>query len=227
MFKMSIERKHELYHRLSMVGRALGHETRLELIELLAQCPSTVEALANFLSLDIRSVSVHLKILVEAGFLKSVKEGRFRRYSVVSPKVVQLAVLLRQTAEELCCSCAGANDEAGVEELSICEAADSAARGELLLIDVRRPEEFAAGHLPHAVNKPLADIDEWKHEIPDGAVVAAYCRGPYCFEAMKAKEKLSECGRKLRVVRAGVMEWVSMGMPLESDADPALKGIDE
>lgn len=206
-----------------MVGKALGHETRLELIELISQCPSTVEALANSLSVDIRSVSVHLRILVEAGFLKSVKEGRFRRYSVTSPRVVQLAVMLRQTAEELC---AGRfESSSGLDEgLSIDEAAELAARGRLFLIDVRRPEEFAAGHVPGAVNMPLSEIDSRIDEIPDEAVLAAYCRGPYCFEAMKAKEKLKKHGKELNVIRAGVMEWSCMGGTLESNAEPVVEG---
>ena len=38
----NIERKHQLYGRVSLLGRALGHETRLELLELLSQCPQTV-----------------------------------------------------------------------------------------------------------------------------------------------------------------------------------------
>ena len=33
----NIERKHQLYGRVSLLGRALGHETRLELLELLSQ----------------------------------------------------------------------------------------------------------------------------------------------------------------------------------------------
>ena len=213
---MSIERKHELYHKISMVGKALGHETRLELIELLAQCPSTVEHLSDSLGLDIRSVSVHLKVLSEAGFVRSAKEGRFRRYFLTSADVVKLAVMLRRTAEKLCSECAPGRDGCG-DELTAREAVARASKGDLLLIDVRRPDEYSSGHLPHAVNMPLDDIEEWMTKIEAGADIAAYCRGPCCFAAEAARDRLRERGICLSVVRTGVMEWSSDGLPLESD----------
>lgn len=43
------------------------------------------------------------------------------------------------------------------------------------LLDVRTPEEFAAGHLDGAVNIPVQELDRRLSEVPPGKVVV-YCR---------------------------------------------------
>jgi rhodanese-related sulfurtransferase len=45
-----------------------------------------------------------------------------------------------------------------------------------LLLDVRTPEEFAAGHLPGAVNIPVDDLRGRLSELPRGREIAAYCQ---------------------------------------------------
>ena len=96
-----LAQKHALYAQVGRLSRALGQQTRLEIIEILAQAPRSVETIASLLQTDIRSVSQHLQVLVECGLLTVERKGRFRWYAVRCQEVLQLAVLLRTTAETL------------------------------------------------------------------------------------------------------------------------------
>ena len=204
----NIERKHQLYGRVSLLGRALGHETRLELLELLSQCPQTVEKLAATLDHDVKAVSAHLKVLAKAGLVAATREGRFMRYALKSPKVAALAVLLRETAEQIDRDLAGLVHEVVPKaHVDLRQAVDAAGRGQIVLIDVRPAEEYAAGHLPNAVSMPLDELEARMGELAQDAVLVAYCRGPYCFQALEAKKIFEAHGRSLRVIPAGVMEW--------------------
>jgi rhodanese-related sulfurtransferase len=44
------------------------------------------------------------------------------------------------------------------------------------LLDVRTPPEYAAGHLPEAVNIPLDDLRSRLGELPHGREIAVYCQ---------------------------------------------------
>lgn len=209
----NLDVKHLLYHQVSLVGRALGHEIRLEILEFLSQCPQTVDKLARQLQTDIKSVSAHLQVLSKAGLVFSHREGRFHRYYIRSPKVCTLAVLLRETAESTLDELALLIGEQAAADgaLGLSQAVHYAAEGRILLIDVRPHEEYLAGHLPHAVNLPVDEIESSIDTLPEGIVLAAYCRGPYCFLAREAAKIFAEHGRRLRVIDAGVMEWESHG----------------
>lgn len=77
-----LAQKHALYAQVGRLSRALGQQTRLEIIEILAQAPRSVETIASLLQTDIRSVSQHLQVLVECGLLTVERKGRFRWYAV-------------------------------------------------------------------------------------------------------------------------------------------------
>ena len=193
----NIERRHQLYGRVSLLGRALGHETRLELLELLSQCPQTVEKLAATLDHDVKAVSAHLKVLAKAGLVAATREGRFMRYALKSPKVAALAVLLRETAEQIDRDLAGLVHEVVPKaHVDLRQAVDAAGRGQIVLIDVRPAEEYAAGHLPNAVSMPLDELEARMGELAQDAVLVAYCRGPYCFQALEAKKIFEAHGRR-------------------------------
>jgi rhodanese-related sulfurtransferase len=52
--------------------------------------------------------------------------------------------------------------------------------GLVTVIDTRPPEEFAAGHLPGAINLPLSVLKRRLRELPREQEFVAYCRGQYC-----------------------------------------------
>jgi rhodanese-related sulfurtransferase len=52
--------------------------------------------------------------------------------------------------------------------------------GGVMLVDVLSPESFAANHIPHAINLPVADIPSRAAEVVEnrGAPIVVYCGGP-------------------------------------------------
>lgn len=214
----NLECKHRLYKKVGLIGKAFSHEVRLELIELLSQCPQTVEKLSEMLDEDYKSISAHLRVLHRAGLVTCTRNGRFQRYGLASPKVTALAVMIRETAEQSIAELPCLEAESGIPNasLGIEDAVHYASEGKLILLDVRPAEEFAAGHLPHAINMPIEMLGKRMHELPRGMALAAYCRGPYCFLAHEAAAILEASGRRLQVIPSGVMEWSSRGAELES-----------
>jgi len=53
---------------------------------------------------------------------------------------------------------------------------DPTQRGALLLVDVREPREFAAGHLPGAINLPMSQLERRLLELPAGSTAVFMCR---------------------------------------------------
>ena len=90
--------------------------------------------------------------------------------------------------------------------------------GEVLLLDVRPPPEYRAGHLPGAISMPLPELRERLPELPQDQEIVAYCRGPYCVLSAEAVRALR--ARGLRAVRLadGLPEWRAAGLPVEVGA---------
>jgi len=80
------------------------------------------------------------------------------------------------------------------------------------LIDVREPDEFAAGHVPGAVNLPMSTIGEHLDELPDGAfdvICQAGGRSGRVVQALEAR------GYDATNVDGGTGEWIESGYPVE------------
>jgi rhodanese-related sulfurtransferase len=91
----------------------------------------------------------------------------------------------------------------------------AAAPEDLVLIDARSPDAYAAGHLPGAISLPHATIDEEAvAALPDWALVA-YCWGPACNGAVKACRRLAELGRPSKEMLGGFEYWQRDGHPVE------------
>src|SRR6185437_16214591 len=86
--------------------------------------------------------------------------------------------------------------------------------GLVTVLDVRPEDEFAAGHLPNAVNIPLRDLAQRLREIPKSREIVAYCRGPYCVLAFEAVALLRSRGFKIRRLEDGYPEWKAAGLPV-------------
>src|SRR5262247_1876913 len=91
--------KDRLYGQFALIGKALASPARFELLELLAQGPRTVEALANESDLSVANASQHLQLLRQAGLIDSKKQGLFVEYRLAGPDVFEMCRSLRVVAE--------------------------------------------------------------------------------------------------------------------------------
>jgi len=96
------------------------------------------------------------------------------------------------------------------------ELLERARKGLVTVLDVRPPEEFAAGHVRGAVNIPVQELEKRIKELPKRREVIAYCRGPYCLMSYDAVALLRKKGLKARRLEAGLPEWRLGGLPVES-----------
>lgn len=212
--------KKALFAQFAIVAKALSHGHRLELLEFLAQGEQGVESLARSTGLSIANTSQHLQQLRRAGLASTRKSGHFVLYRLGDEGVVALLVALRGVAE---------NNLAEVEKLvsNYLQTKDSfepVARGELMertrdglvtVLDVRPPEEFAAGHLPDAINIPVKELERRLSELSREQEIVAYCRGPYCILAYEAVAALRRHGFSARRLQDGLPEWKLAGLPVE------------
>lgn len=87
-----------------------------------------------------------------------------------------------------------------------------------VLLDVRSPEAFAAGHVDGAVNLPHRSIDvDSLGAWPDDTAFVVYCNGPHCNGADRAALRLAQLGRPVRKMIGGVTGWLDEGFTLVGD----------
>lgn len=88
-----------------------------------------------------------------------------------------------------------------------------------VVLDVRGPEAFAAGHVPGAVNLPHRRIVE-RNLAPYAAdtLFVVYCAGPHCNGADRAAAALARLGRPVKKMIGGVTGWLDEGFELARGA---------
>jgi len=218
--------KQRLYAQLARIAGAMASPQRLELVEILAQGERSVAALAEVVRLPIANVSHHLQVLRDVGLVIGHKQGLFVHYRLADPEVFdlhrKLATVGRQRLTEVD-SIVQRYFEGrdGLEPVGRAELLRRVRDGSVIVLDVRPPEEYAAGHVPGAVSMPLESLEAGLIHLPKGKPVVAYCRGPYCVMAFEAVLRLRERGRDARRLEEGFPEWRAEGMPVAVGAGPA------
>ncbi|PKL76262.1 MAG: ArsR family transcriptional regulator [Candidatus Melainabacteria bacterium HGW-Melainabacteria-1] len=205
-----------LYDQYARIAKVLGSPRRIDLLELLAQAPRSVEDLAQLTGMSIANTSQHLQQLRQARMVDAEKKGLYVIYRLASPAVQtflgQLAELaqtqlaeVRQVEAEF-----QAQTQAQVPTWQSVDLAELEARlkAGALLLDVRPPEEFAAGHLPGALSAPLPELAQRMAQLSKGQSIIAYCRGPYCLFAIEAVHQLTAHGYDARHYREGMAGWL-------------------
>jgi rhodanese-related sulfurtransferase len=83
---------------------------------------------------------------------------------------------------------------------------------DFVLLDVRSPAAFAAGHVPQARNLPHAKIISaaLTAYAPDTLLVV-YCAGPHCNGAQRAALRLARLGRPVKIMLGGMSGWREEG----------------
>ncbi len=214
--------KQDLFAQFARVGKALSNGNRLELLEFLAQGERSVEQLSKAAGLTMANTSQHLQQLRHAGMVQCRKEGLKVYYSLSGDDVIDLLHALRVVAERhvadvqhLVNTYLTVKDD--LEPLPREALLERARDGLITVIDVRPPEEYAAGHVPGAVNIPLNQLEQRLDELDKDQEVVAYCRGPHCVLAFDAVARLREQGLNARRLEDGFPEWKTAGLPVEED----------
>ena len=212
--------KQDLFAQFARVGKALSNGNRLELLEFLAQGERSVEQLSKVAGLTMANTSQHLQQLRHAGMVHCRKEGLKVYYRLSGDDVVDLLQALRVVAERhvtdvqhLVNAYLTVKDE--LEPLPREELLARARDGLITVLDVRPPEEYAAGHVPGAINIPLNELEQRLDELGENREVVAYCRGPHCVLAFDAVAQLREKGMDARRLQDGFPEWKTAGLPVE------------
>jgi len=217
---MSMNPKREIFAQLAQIATALSSPVRIEFLEMLGQMERTVEQLANLTGTSIANTSQHLQKLRQAGLVSGRKQGVYVFYSLAGDDVIGLLGELGRVGnarsveiERIVRLLLSQKDD--LEPVSARELLTRARRGLVTVLDVRPPEEFAAGHLPRAINIPIRELEKRLRELPKGKEVVAYCRGPYCLMSYDAVALLRKKGMSARRLDAGLPEWRLAGLPLE------------
>jgi len=85
------------------------------------------------------------------------------------------------------------------------EAADLTTMPDAILLDVREPNEWVAGHAPQAVHIPLGDLDRRAGELPAGRPVVCICRSGA--RSLRAAALLVENGFDVHNLKGGMLAW--------------------
>jgi rhodanese-related sulfurtransferase len=212
--------KEQLYQLFAQVASAMANPHRLELLDLLAQAPRTVEELASEAHLSVANASQHLQRLKQARLVIDERDGLYVRYRLADPAVARLWLQLRGVAEQQLAEVERVLDvyryqRHEFERISADELRARLRRGEAVLLDVRPHQEYQAGHLPGAISVPLDELERRLSELPADKTVVAYCRGPYCIYADDALALLAAKGWDVARLEEGVVEWRQAGYPVE------------
>jgi rhodanese-related sulfurtransferase/DNA-binding transcriptional ArsR family regulator len=188
------------------------------LLELLAQGERSVDELARLTGVTVANASQHLQKLKQAGLIVGRKEAQFVKYRLAGDEVVALFDALGIAGQAYLADVDRIvrlyfTSKDDLEPVPAADLLERAKKGLVTVLDVRPPEEFAAGHVQGAVNIPIHELEKRLAELPRRKEVVAYCRGPYCLMSFDAVHLLRRKGLKARRLKDGLPEWRLAGLP--------------
>lgn len=210
-----------IYDQFSRCPKALSNPKRLEILDLLTQGEKTVETIAEQADLGVKNASAQLKELRSALLVSSRRDGKNIYYSIANEGIKTFLLQLRRFNEfhfsevqKIASDYLG--EEVNLKSTSRKQLLAKAKKGDVILLDVRPPDEYAYGHLPYAVSVPISNLSKELKRLPKDKEIVAYCRGPYCFFATEAVELLRKKGYKVSRLSDSLMDWAAEGLPIES-----------
>lgn len=214
--------KQAINEQLSLIAQGLASPQRLEILDYLAQTERGVDELSQLAGLTVANTSRHLQVLKQAALVVVRREGKRRLYRLAGDDVVILISSLRNTAEihlaeveRLMQSYLMQKDS--LEAISAEELLERTKQSEVTVLDIRPKEEFAAGHLPNAINIPPDEVAQRIGELDNNQAIVAYCRGPYCLFSHDAVKLLTEKGYTAQRLEDGYPEWQAAGYPTQTN----------
>lgn len=212
--------KRDLFEEFSQLGKAISNPVRLEILDYLAQGECSVEFLAQKCGQKLGNVSQHLRLLSSVGLVTQRREGTFIYYrgtqaaerlveslgraaAEASPKVQEITRSYFHAREDLC-------------RKNNMEIVAAVKKGEVLLIDVRPPDEFGHGHIAGAQSVPLKTLVTELKKLPRDKEIVAYCRGPWCVLAVEAVQLMKKNGLHASRLEDGFPQWRAKKLPVAS-----------
>lgn len=107
-------------------------------------------------------------------------------------------------------------EEPPVEEIDVSTAHAMWAAGDVV-VDVRLPEEYSAGHIPGARNIPLRDLATRERELPPGQIVAVCSTGN---RSLRGAVTLARLGRTAYSLGGGTKAWSAAGHRVVNGGEP-------
>jgi rhodanese-related sulfurtransferase/biotin operon repressor len=216
---MSQSPKLALFAQFAAVAKSLAHPSRLELLEQLAQGERSVETLAERTGLSVANTSQHLQQMRRTGMVVARRDGKFIFYTLADDAVLEVVSMLRRIAERNVAEVDRVvrsyfDDRDSLEPMSRKELLRKTRTGEVTVVDVRTPDEFALGHVRGAVNVPLRELKARLAQFDPSQEIVAYCRSHYCVLSYEAVATLRKRGFKVRRLEEGFPEWRAAGLPV-------------
>jgi len=218
------EFKNQLFEQFARIGKSLSNGRRLEILELLAQGPRTVEDLSRETGLSVANTSQHLQVLRRSNLVSVKREGLYANYKLASDDVLQMCISMRRLGEKHLSDVQRLvetylSSRAKLEPISCEDLLRKLREKNVFMLDVRPREEYEAGHIAGARSIPLADLKARLKEIPKKREVVAYCRGPYCVFADEAVSFLASRGYHAVRLKEGFPEWKSQRLAVDVGPD--------
>src|SRR5919197_4198740 len=94
----SRQAKDALFEAIAVMGKAFASPRRLQLLDLLAQAPRTVDELARLSGQSTANTSQHLQALHAAGLVARAREGTSVRYTMAGEEALSLWLALRDVS---------------------------------------------------------------------------------------------------------------------------------
>lgn len=87
--------------------------------------------------------------------------------------------------------------------------------GGVVVLDVREPEEWQAGHVEGAVHVPLGTLPVRVQDLPDAEQLLVVCKAGG--RSAQACMYLAQQGREVVNLAGGMLEWEAAGRPMVSE----------
>jgi rhodanese-related sulfurtransferase len=213
--------KDHLYEQFARISKALANPHRLELLDVLAQCERTVEALAEETGLTVANASQHLQILRAAHLVEARREGVSMYYRLTDDSVFTMWQAMRTVGEAQLAEIDRVvetylHDRQHWQPMTAQELLSRLNDEQVVVLDVRPTEEYTVKHLPHARSLPVTELEARLAELPVDKEIVAYCRGPYCVFADEAVALLRARGYQAHRLAEGLPDWKALGFPIEA-----------
>lgn len=197
--------------QFARIGKAVASPQRIILLDLLAQGERPVDGLAQSAGLSVANTSQHLRTLLAAHLVTAQRRGLQVFYRLASPAVAawfaSIQIIAAEQLAEVASLAHQAFGQGHIEGVDYDELHRRVTSGEVVLIDVRPPEEYAAGHLPGAISVPLDKLLSRLRGVSQHSDIIAYCRGPYCGMAVAAVRELRDQGYRASCLADGPIQW--------------------